>query len=198
MLFKQRILDLIARGEVTVAFRRWRRPTVKSGGRLRTPVGELAIGEVEIVAPEDITDTAARAAGFADRAEALAALSGGDGQLYRIAFRLDREDPRKSLALSDDLDIEAVGLIRDALCDLDRRGRGPDWTDSYLHLLHLHAGLPAAELARMAGVEKAVLKRRMRLLKELGLTESLEVGYRLSPRGRRVLYGPTLPGMDAP
>jgi len=30
-------------------------------------------------------------------------------------------------------------------------------------------------------------KRRVRQLKELGLTESLEVGYRLSPRGRAVL-----------
>ena len=34
-------------------------------------------------------------------------------------------------------------------------------------------------------------KRRVRQLKELGLTESLDVGYRLSPRGAAVL--PTLP-----
>jgi hypothetical protein len=33
----------------------------------------------------------------------------------------------------------------------------------------------------------APFKRRVRQLKELGLTESLEVGYRLSPRGRTVL-----------
>lgn len=32
-----------------------------------------------------------------------------------------------------------------------------------------------------------LFKRRVRQLKELGLTESLEVGYRLSPRGRAVL-----------
>jgi hypothetical protein len=30
-------------------------------------------------------------------------------------------------------------------------------------------------------------KRRVRQLKELGLTESLETGYRLSPHGERVL-----------
>ena len=35
--------------------------------------------------------------------------------------------------------------------------------------------------------ELPTFKRRVRQLKELGLTESLEVGYRLSPRGRAVL-----------
>lgn len=194
MLFKQRILDRIAAGEVTVAFRRWRRPTVKAGGRLRTPIGELAIGVVEATTPEKITDEAARAAGFADRAEALAALSAGDGELYRIGFRLDRQDPRKGLALSDDLGVETVGLIRDALRDLDRRGRGPRWTDTYLRLVHQHAGIPAGELARMVGAEKDLLKRRMRRLKDLGLTESLDVGYRLSPRGQQFLRGPSIPG----
>jgi ribosomal protein S19E (S16A) len=38
-------------------------------------------------------------------------------------------------------------------------------------------------------VEVLTFKRRVRQLKELGLTESLEVGYRLSPRGRAVLDG---------
>jgi GNAT superfamily N-acetyltransferase len=192
MLFKQGILDRIAVGEVTVAFRRWRRPTVKTGGRLRTPIGELAIRVVEATTPEKITETDARAAGFADRAEALAALSAGDSQLYRIRFRLDREDPRKGLALSDILDVQEVGLIRDTLRDLDRRGRGPRWTDTYLRLVHQHAGVPAGKLARMAGAEKAVLKRRMRRLKDLGLTESLDVGYRLSPRGQQFLRGPSI------
>jgi hypothetical protein len=36
----------------------------------------------------------------------------------------------------------------------------------------------------MAGMETAPFKRNVRKLKELGLTESLEVGYRLSPRGQ--------------
>jgi ribosomal protein S19E (S16A) len=36
-------------------------------------------------------------------------------------------------------------------------------------------------------MEKLRFKARVRQLKELGLTESLEVGYRLSPRGRALL-----------
>ena len=42
-------------------------------------------------------------------------------------------------------------------------------------------------------------KRDVRRLKELGLTESLEVGYRLSPRGRALLarLGPAAPSPEA-
>ncbi|MCU0733555.1 MAG: hypothetical protein MUE84_18485, partial [Hyphomonas sp.] len=158
---------------------------MKSGGRLRTAVGELAIGVVETTTPEEITETEARAAGFADRAEALTELSAGKGQLYRITFRLDREDPRRRLALCDNLDAEAIASIRAALRDLDRRGSGSKWTDTYLRLLATRAGVAAADLAGIADTERGLLKRRMRQLKELGLTESLDVGYRLSPRGER-------------
>ncbi len=45
----------------------------------------------------------------------------------------------------------------------------------------------SAELALALGEERPRLKRRVRQLKELGLTESLEVGYRRSPRGSALL-----------
>jgi len=45
----------------------------------------------------------------------------------------------------------------------------------------------AAELARDVGWERDSFKVHVRKLKNLGLTESLEVGYRLSPRGMVVL-----------
>ena len=40
---------------------------------------------------------------------------------------------------------------------------------------------------RTCGRERLPFKADVRKLKELGLTESLEVGYRLSPRGRALL-----------
>ena len=46
----------------------------------------------------------------------------------------------------------------------------------------------APDLAASLGRETAPFKADVRKLKELGLTESLEVGYRLSPRGR-AYYG---------
>ena len=45
----------------------------------------------------------------------------------------------------------------------------------------------AADLAAGLGRERVPFKRDVRKLKELGLTESLESGYRLSPRGRALL-----------
>jgi Mn-dependent DtxR family transcriptional regulator len=42
----------------------------------------------------------------------------------------------------------------------------------------------AADLAKHLGRDRKSFKTDVRKLKELGLTESLEVGYRLSPRGR--------------
>jgi ribosomal protein S19E (S16A) len=48
-------------------------------------------------------------------------------------------------------------------------------------------GIVSHKLARQVSADVPRFKRRVRQLKELGLTESLEVGYRLSPRGRAVL-----------
>ena len=37
MLLDRRTLDGIASGEIDSAFRRWKRPSVRSGGTLRSP-----------------------------------------------------------------------------------------------------------------------------------------------------------------
>ena len=47
MLFNRRALDGIEAGEIDLAFRRWKRPTVKAGGTLRTRGGVLSIETVE-------------------------------------------------------------------------------------------------------------------------------------------------------
>ncbi|MGH3994686.1 MAG: hypothetical protein ACRDSN_19765, partial [Pseudonocardiaceae bacterium] len=67
-----------------------------------------------------------------------------------------------------------------------RSPRGP-WTRGMLELLRDNEGVRAADLAAGLGREKLPFKRDVRKLKELGLTESLEVGYRLSARGRALL-----------
>src|SRR5918992_1122207 len=110
MLFRRADLDAIAAGRITVAFRRWRRPTVKPGGTLHT------------------------------RAARLARLDGASSH-------------------------------------------GP-WTESTLRAISASPGVRAADLADGLGREKLPFKADVRKLKALGLTESLERGYRLSPRGR--------------
>jgi hypothetical protein len=66
MLIKREVLDAIQRGEITLQFRRWSRPTVKPGGTLKTKIGLLRIGKITEMRPEDVTLADARKAGFAD------------------------------------------------------------------------------------------------------------------------------------
>lgn len=64
MLIRQEFLKGIQAGTVTLAFRRWHRPTVKAGGTLRTAVGVLGIDAVEPVNEQQVTEKDARLAGY--------------------------------------------------------------------------------------------------------------------------------------
>ena len=69
MLIKLDVLEAIRRGEVTLQFRRWTRPSVKAGGTLKTKVGLLRIGRIDEMNPADVTLADARKAGFRDIAD---------------------------------------------------------------------------------------------------------------------------------
>ena len=177
MLFKAPVLKAIAEGRVDLAFRRWRKPTVKAGGTLITPVGVLAIEAVEIVGPETVDDGQAVRAGHPSAAALLAGLAGA-APLHRIAFRLAGEDPRR--AMRADASDPALDEVEAKLARLDARR---PWTDDVLALIAGNPGVRAPDLAARLGRETAPFKADVRKLKALGLTESLEVGYRLSHRG---------------
>jgi hypothetical protein len=186
VLLPQRILDGIAAGEITLAFRRWRKPTVRAGGRLRTRIGELAIDAVEVVAERALDERAARCAGFASRAELEASLR-PEGTLYRVAFRLAGPDARSVLRNDAKLAKDDVAEIARRLERLDAASRRGPWTRDVLRLIEARPGVRAPDLAASRGLETKPFKASVRKLKELGLTESLAVGYRLSPRGRAAL-----------
>ena len=61
------------------------------------------------------------------------------------------------------------------------------WTRKYLEMIGANETVRAPDLAARVGLEVPRFKRRVRQLKGLGLTISLDVGYRLSPRGRAYL-----------
>jgi len=188
MLFKQAILEKIARGEVTLAFRRWRRPTVKRGGRLRTAAGVLAIDAVDAIEAGALTAADARRAGFTELAALQTDLRrSGEGRLYRIAFRLAGADPRVQLRQTSRFDPEALAALLARLDRLDAGSRSGPWTRRVLRLIGTRQATAAAELSANLGLDQPLFKRRVGQLKELGLTESLAVGYRLSPRGLALL-----------
>ena len=184
MLLDLRTLDAIAAGSVTVAFRRWRRPTVRAGGTLTTKVGVLAIDSVDVIEVAAVTDDDVARAGYDDRAQLLAALGDREGELYRIGFHLAGPDPRVALRLRDALTADEIAELDRRLARLDAHG---PWTAQVLRLIGDRPGVRAGDLAAELGRERLAFKADVRKLKALGLTESLEVGYRLSPRGRAYL-----------
>lgn len=187
MLIKREVLEKIKSGEITLQFRRWRRRTVKAGSTLKTAVGLLDIGEITPIRAEDVTDADAKRAGFADVQDFLKWLDTmKPGELDRIEVSYGGEDPRIALREASELDAEAMSDLSQALDAIDRRA-GTGWSLAALMLIGERSGERAEVLADEMGLEKAPFKDFVRALKDLGLTESLETGYRLSPRGAAVL-----------
>ena len=185
VLIRQETLEQIVKGRVTLAFRRWGRPRVKPGGRLRTSVGELRIEAVEPATLDTITTADAQQAGFESRAALLRALARGKkGDLYRIRLRYEGPDPRLALREQAALTPEDVNAIRERLDALDSRSHRPPWTRAILHAIEHSPGTLAEDMAAEFGRTKPAFKADVRKLKELGLTISLSPGYELSPRGR--------------
>ncbi|QDU27990.1 hypothetical protein ETAA8_30820 [Anatilimnocola aggregata] len=187
MLLKQVTLDAIARGEVTLAFRRWQRPTVKAGGRLRTAIGELAIQAVDVIQERELTPAAVRQAGYHSLDDLLAELGKRPGTLYRIQFRLAGPDTRIALREQETLAADELAELTQRLARLDAASKIGPWTERVLRLIAAHPELKAGDLAAKAKLDKEWLKLNVRKLKNLGLTESLNPGYRLSPRGEALL-----------
>jgi hypothetical protein len=187
MLFNLRALDGIKAGEIDLAFRRWKRPTVKTGGTLRTRAGVLGIDAVEPIGERRIDAEQARRAGFTSKRELLESLR-SEGRLYRIRFHRIGDDPRTALRARASISRSERAEL-DARLDRMDRARGEPWTRRVLELIRDHPETLAADLAASLGMEKLPFKRDVRNLKELGLTESMPVGYRLSPRGRAYLRG---------
>ena len=193
MLLRSHVLDGIRNGTITLAFRRWRRPTVRSGGTLLTQIGQLRIASVTKVDDYAISEDDARHAGYATLNELRRHLDERDeGQIYRVEFGGLGPDPR--LALRESLPDDAE--LADTLRKLDRLDAHADtgpWTRTVLTLIANAPAVRAEDLAKRFGMEKLPFKARVRKLKALGLTISLDVGYRLSPRGEAVLAASSKP-----
>jgi len=185
VLLTAEALDGIRAGRISVVFRSWKRPTVRAGGTLTTARGVLAIDDVEPVS--DVSEADAKRAGFASRAALLAQLrEQPGGRLYRITLHWQGDDPRIALRAATP-SADELAAITAKLARLDARSSRGAWTRETLRLIADRPGVRAGDLAAGLGLEMLPFKADVRKLKALGLTESLEVGYRLSARGRDVL-----------
>jgi hypothetical protein len=189
MLFEQRFWEPIVTGEVTVTFRRWKRRQVVAGRRYRTPRGMIEVTAVDVVTEEAITPRDAQTGGYTSVQDLVADLRGTpDLPLYRIRFRaVDAPDPRAVLAASSELSDADRAELDKRLARLDAASSHGPWTADTLALIAARPAVRAGDLADALGRERLPFKADVRKLKNLGLTLSLDVGYRLSPRGQAYL-----------
>jgi len=189
MLIEQRLHAGIRDGTITVMFRRWRRRQVTAGNTYRTAAGRVVVDEVTEVAPSRIRSADARAAGYPSVAAAVADLRGTPGDpVFLLRLHLaEADDPRAALAAATELSTEDVAEITRKLERLDRASNHGPWTWQTLAIIQRRPAVRAGDLAAELGREMLPFKVDVRKLKNLGLTLSLEVGYRLSPRGEAYL-----------
>ena len=187
MLIKNKILDEIKAGNISLVFRRWKRAGVKAGGTQMTQLGVLGIDSVKVITEKKITENDAKAAGFASKKDLLADLYDRDEDIYRIGVHWVGEDPRKALRADNKLTDKELDEIIGKLKKLDHNSQRGNWTQLYLQMIHDQPNIHAQILAESIGLSIPTFKPWVRKLKALGLTESLRPGYRLSPRGEKVL-----------
>jgi hypothetical protein len=189
LLFQKRFHAGLVDGSIRLTFRRWAKPHVRPGGRYRChPIGVLEVDRVDRVPVQAISEDDARSAGFTSREELLGFMSDAaagpvapDTEVWRVALHHGGDGDRVEIALDGRLSPKDVETLSRRL---DRLGA---WTVPTLRLIGRRPRVAASKLAASLGRERDPFKVDVRKLKRLGLTQSFEVGYELSPRGRALL-----------
>lgn len=190
LLFKKPFFAGLESGAITVTFRRWQKPHVRPGGRYRChPIGVLEVDAIDKVTVATITEADAAKAGFPSRESLISYLAelgplGDATEIYRVELHHGGDGDRVEVALESKLSPEDVAVIEKKLTAMDRGG---PWTKKTLAIIDRHPRVAASKLAAKLKRETQPFKIDVRKLKKLGLTQSFEVGYEISPRGRAFL-----------
>jgi len=192
LLFQKAFHAGLQSGAVTLTYRRWPTARVKAGGRYRChPIGVLEVDAVSRVKVSDITGEDAARAGFETREALVHYLAGGpkgkldaDTELFRVELHFAGDGDRVPLALEAELSPDDVRTLQAKLKKLDA---DKPWTLETLSIIERRPQVVARLLAQELGRERDAFKVDVRKLKHLGLTQSFEVGYELSPRGKAFL-----------
>lgn len=184
MLFKNETLEGIKAGEISIAFRKWNKLSVKKSSLIKTGIGIIEVVDVFATSLHEITSDDAEKAGYPNLKSLTDTLNKiTTGTIYRILLRYKSPDPRLELREITTLSKEQLQLLAAKLERLDKFSKKGNWTTDILKAIQKHPELKAADLALKVDKEKDWLKLNIRKLKNLGLTISHEPGYTLSPLG---------------
>lgn len=187
MMIRPAELAAIKAGTIDLAFRRWATPRLVVGTRMRTGIGLVEVMSVDRVSLSSLRAEHAARAGAPSLAALKQALASRPGDpIWQVGLAYAGPDPREVLR-AEIPDAAGIAEINARLDRLDRAAAHGPWTRATLELIDRNPTVRAPDLAAVVGRETADFKKDVRKLKELGLTESLAIGYLLSPRGEAVV-----------
>ncbi len=192
LLFQSRFHEGLVSGEITLTFRLWPTSRVKSGSRYRChPIGVLVVDAVDRVPIGKISHLEAQKAGFPGSAELVEYLQGfsktplsDSSEVFRVALHFGGEGDFAAESQDAEVTDEAFQQLSSKLARMDSSSQCGPWTRATLDLIEQHPHNAASKLAAMVGRETKPFKGDVVKLKKLGLTQSFEIGYDLTPRGR--------------
>ena len=185
MQFTKPFKQAIAAGQITTTFRVWRAPQAKAGGRYNIPpYGAIEVSHVKQLPFSRVKARDIKHAGFED-AKALAAFlkTTPEDSVYQVDFRYLGEAAVNQPA-TQAVSAAELTALDERLTRMDRRA---PWTRKVLRLIAKHPAVRAGDLAPHCDMDLPTFKRNVRRLKSLGLTISLETGYKLSPLGEQFM-----------
>ena len=191
-LFQKRFHEGLVKGTVTLSFRLWDKARVKPHGRYRVhPIGVVEVSSVRKCRLQDISEADARAAGFSGLAELIEYMrpvARGElkdsTEVFCIELRHAGDGDYVPAALEANLSEEQWALLAKKLLRLE--GPSP-WVSRALELISERSHVAASKLAPFFDLPTPAFKERIVKLKKLGLTQSFEVGYALTPLGEAFL-----------
>jgi hypothetical protein len=188
MLFQRRFHERIGSGEICCTVRIWQRPRVKVGGRYALGGGAIVVDRMSEVRLDDITTTLARRCGFASHVDLVKTAKHGAGErVFIIDFHYDGNAGARPKRETHAVSPAKLAKLVERLDAMDRRAKSGAWTLATLRAIEAHPGVLAAKLARSLDRPRDDFKRDVRKLNNLGLAFSLEIGYRLTPKGEALL-----------
>jgi hypothetical protein len=193
LLFEKNLHDAIREGRVTLTFRNWEKPRVNADKTYRAgDVGEVFIEDISQVPLSEVTEEEARAAG-AESLEDFRRYYGARNprvdferdRVYRVRFRYAGNDA--ALVLAGRLGEEALRRLDRQLAHIDVQSYEGEWTHFFISTLTQKRWMRPGELAQQLGTDQDMVRRKMKILAEIGLVRADPgLGYSLSDGGRKL------------